>query len=280
MTGFGSATRETDALLATVEAKAVNGRFLKITIKAPPTLSGHDQDLERLCKSHLKRGSITLSINLQPKDPAALVAIDETVVRAYQAAFRRLGLPEDRIPTLPGVIGSGQRALDDGALAPVLEAAEASLVALLVMRKREGAALAEALGDQLDRVDDLREQIGQRAPVVVAEYQSKLAERIAKLLADTDVAVQPEHLAREVAFFADRCDVTEEVDRLGAHVAQARELLAAGDEVGRSLEFLAQEMHREVNTIGSKSADTDISRHVVALKGDLERMKEQLANIE
>jgi len=280
MTGFGAATRETETATVSAEVRAVNGRFFKVSIKAGPALGSGEAQIEALCKSSLRRGSVSVSVTFRSSEPSALVTVDEAVARAYQAAFRRIGLAEDRIPMLPGVVSAGQTRLRDEELALVLEAVAAALEQLVVMREREGRALGGAINALLDSVERLRARIIARAPAVVMDAQARLRERVDRLLSGTDVAVEPDHLAREIALFADRSDVTEELDRLAAHLAQARELVAGGGEVGRSLDFLAQEMHREVNTIGSKSADIELSRDVVALKSELEKIREQVANIE
>ena len=131
-----------------------------------------------------------------------------------------------------------------------------------------------------DSLEDLRSRIAERAPRVALEYQGKLSERVEALLDGSGVAPDPQLLAREVALFADRADISEEIDRLGAHLAQIDEKLSEGREVGRSLDFLAQELLRETNTIGSKSSDEQVTRGVIELKGEVERFKEQVANIE
>lgn len=284
MTGFGAATSESEDLIATVEIKAVNGRFLKVSTKASPRLSRRETELESLVRQRLHRGSLTVSVELQPKDPGDLIAVNEAVARAYQVVFRRLGLAEERIPMLPGVLGTAQARVSDGDWEVVRRATEDALTALLAMRAREGAALAAVVSGLVDEVETLAIQVAARAPVVVEEYQTKLADRVKTLLKaqvpELGGALDPEQLAREVALYADRCDVTEEIDRLAAHIGQARELIEKGGEAGRSLEFVAQEMHREVNTIGSKSSDVALSKLVVKLKTELEKLKEQLANIE
>jgi len=284
MTGFGAATRENDDLAVTVEIKTVNGRFLKLTTKGPPALSARESELEGRVRKRLGRGSVTLSVDLQHKDPSALVAVNEDLVRAYQEVFRRVGLSEERIPVLPGVLGGRHVPLSAAGWELVALATDQALDALVAMRAREGEALAEVLGELLNSVEARVAEVAERAPGVVIEYQTKLRDRIAALMKaqgdELEASLDTEQLAREVAVFADRSDITEEIDRLAAHIAQARELIQAGGEVGRSLEFVAQEMHREVNTIGSKSSDVAISRRVVGLKADLEKVKEQLANIE
>lgn len=287
MTGFGTARCEVAGYNLVVEAKAVNGRFLKTSVKLPGFLAAQESALEAVMKAQLRRGSVTLSVfvsRLQESgdDAVAAVQVNEAMVRGYQAVFKRLGVSTDSIPTLPGVIGQSDRNDVPPALAEALLACAAqALEQLDAMRQREGAALAGVLRELCDQVERVRHAVRQRAPAVVGEYQQKLQQRLAALLAGVDVPVEPSVLAREVALFADRSDITEEVDRLGVHLAQVLMHLESPDgEVGRTLEFLAQEMHREVNTLGSKSADSEISQRVVQMKGDLERFKEQVANVQ
>lgn len=282
MTGFGRAVNEADGLRVSSELKSVNGRGLKLSIKAPSSLAARESLLESKLRERLNRGTVTLVLRVQLTDPSAVVAIDEQVVRAYQDVFRRLNLAEDRIPLMPGVIAqNGNDSLGDAEWTTVCETVNAALDDLVAMRSREGEAMSGVVCGLLDNVASLRDSIAERAPAVVLEYQQKLRERIEQLLEGEDrVRLEPEHLAREVALFADRCDVTEEIDRLHAHVTQARELIAKGGDIGRTLEFVAQEMHREVNTIGSKSSDAQLSKLVIRLKSEVAKIKEQVANIE
>jgi len=161
----------------------------------------------------------------------------------------------------------------------VVEQATRGAVAELVSRREhEGAALGEILSGLCTRIDELRLAVRERSPDVVAEHHAKLRERLQALL--EDATVDEQLLAREIAVLADRADVTEEIDRLGAHVIHAREVLAGDDAAGRTLDFLAQEMLREVNTIGSKSNDAALTRLVIDMKSAVEQLKEQVANIE
>jgi uncharacterized protein (TIGR00255 family) len=185
------------------------------------------------------------------------------------------------VPLLPGVIAQPDTAgLSAEGWALVREATVAALEDLDRMRGVEGAALAGIVGTHLEAIDRLRLEVRARAPEVVRHVQARLTDRQRELLAAVDVPLDPQLVAREVAILADRADVTEELDRLGAHLAQARAKLGQGGEVGRSLDFLAQELLREVNTIGAKSADAEISRCVVELKTRVDQIKEQVANLE
>ena len=286
MTGFGTARCTVAGYDLVVEAKAVNGRFLKTSVKLPNFLAAQESALEGVMKAHLRRGSVTLSVFASrvqdaAADAVAAVQVNEAIVRGYQAVFKRLGVSGDSIPMLPGVIGQSDRNDVAPALVQALLAcATQALEQLDAMRQREGAALAAVLRELCAQVETTRQAVGVRAPRVLTEYQSKLQQRLAALLAGSDLPVEPAVLAREVAVFADRSDITEELDRLGVHLVQVGLHLSQAGEVGRTLEFLAQEMNREVNTLGSKSADSEISQRVVQMKGDLERFKEQVANVQ
>ena len=219
---------------------------------------------------------------LEYKNAEDLVSVDETIAQAYKEILERLGLPLQAVAQLPGVIGGKSRR----ELEPeVLEAMKASA------RGRGGwfgrrcvsvkvSSLKIVVAGLCNDIAAERLAVGERTHEVVASYQGRLKDRLAALLegsgADLDEAV----VAREVAVMADRSDIREEVDRLDAHLKQVAELLEQGDEVGRTLDFLAQEMLREANTIGSKSGDVALARHVVTLKTAIERFKEQVANIE
>jgi uncharacterized protein (TIGR00255 family) len=284
MTGYGAARRETEELSVSVEAKSVNGRFLKVVLKLPPALSPLENEIENLIRRKLQRGSVSLAVELRLSDASVYVSINEDIVRAYQQEFRRLGLNEDRISLLPGVMAHSETKVTEAQWTTIAASVEQALDDMRRMRQREGQALAEAISGMLDQVEHWVGETARRAPAVVVEYHDKLHERVRALIErlgnDLQVAIDRDQVAREVALYADRCDITEELDRLRAHVAQTRDLLKKGGAVGRTLEFLAQEMHREVNTVGSKSADKEISRLVVALKSELERIKEQVANVE
>ena len=284
MTGFGAARCDVAGYHVVVEAKSVNGRFLKITAKMPSTMSAFESQLEARVKERIRRGSVHISIFLQRTAADALVQVNEDVIRAYQGVFTRLGLTHERFAMLPGVLGPTQTERHEplsAELMPAISACvEEALSGLLAMRQHEGDALRAILQDLCVQIAAGAGTVRTRAPHVVTEYQHKLHGRLEMLLAGVEGSIDPQQLAREVAVYADRCDVTEEVDRLGAHLQQTTELLQEAGEIGRTLEFLAQEMHREVNTIGSKSADPALSRCVIQLKSDVERFKEQVANVE
>jgi uncharacterized protein (TIGR00255 family) len=212
-------------------------------------------------------------------------AVAESAAKRLRALGKRLRLRGDvRIRDLllvPGVLADAREGgVPDGATKAALDAVDGALASLVDAREREGAHLALACGALLDRIAAAARAIGARAPDVPKANRDRLTARLASLLEGTAAPVDPAHLAREVASFADRTDVTEEVARLEAHVAHAREILAAGGGAGRRLDFLVQEMNREANTAGSKSPDAALSALVVDLKADVERLREQVQNLE
>jgi uncharacterized protein (TIGR00255 family) len=264
-----------------VEVRSVNGRFFKMTTKMPAWLSAREPQLEALVKEHVLRGSVTMTVFFRRTDIEHLAAIDEEMVIAYQTAFRRLGLAEDAIPLLKGVIGSAEpEMVSDDEWRTVEAAVREALAAMAKAREREGRALQEVLLAACNRLAGLHDALRERTPQLPGEVQARLHHRLTALLAGSDVAVDPQMVAREVAVLADRSDVSEEMDRLAAHIEHTRELLDDGKGAGRKLEFIAQEMLREVNTMGSKSSDVTLARLVIELKTVIEQLKEQLANIE
>lgn len=280
MTGFGSAAAEGDGLRATCECRSVNGRYLKVNFKLPDALRGLEPALEKRLKSKVTRGTVSVSVRIERTEIEALVSVNEDVVKAYQSVFARLGLDTSTIPTLPGVMSSQRLEISAEQQALVESVVEQALTAMVSMRDAEGSALAEHLHELLAGVEREREVVLSRAPAVVNEYRDRMAARVSELLEGSDAELDEATLAREVAIFAARSDVTEEVERIASHLTQIREHLESDESAGRTLDFLGQELHREVNTIGSKSSDADLGRSVIALKGLVDRFKEQVANVE
>ncbi|MBC7792392.1 MAG: YicC family protein [Clostridia bacterium] len=281
MTGYGVGREEAAFGSVDVEVRSVNARFVKVSVKAPSSLGGREADIEALCAKAVKRGTVNISVNLRSKVARTPMVVNEEVALAYQAVFRRLGLPEQGIPHLPGVmVAEAPEAAGTAEWLVVQKALSQALQGLSTTRSREGQALRAILAGSIGKLSDLCVKVAERVPVVVREHAAKLKDRVNTLLADAETHLDPTTLAREVAVLADRSDVTEELDRLGAHLAHATELFASPDSIGRTLEFLAQEMLREVNTAGSKSADAELARLVIEMKSEVERFKEQVANVE
>lgn len=275
------------------ELRSVNGRGLDLRLRVPNGLDGLEPALREAAAKALKRGNVSASLNVTRQeraprltpDPAAL----EQAIALATAVAQRLGAPPPRaeaILSLPGVLraeaAEPEEGQEEAKRAALLKAFEAALKGLAASRTREGAQLATILGALLDEIAALREAAATEAATQPEAQRQRLMENLARILGEGDVRarIPEERLAQEVALLAQRSDVREELDRLSAHVAEARRLLAAGDAVGRKLEFLTQEFVREANTLCSKSASVGLTRLGLELKAAIERLREQSANVE
>jgi uncharacterized protein (TIGR00255 family) len=287
MTGFGSGRGAAGGEELDVEARSVNHKFCEVKVRLPRELAALELEIVKTAKDRLARGGVEIAIRRSAGAAALAPRVDVPLAESYARAFAeiqaRLGLPGP--VTLADVLGADgvvrldERAVDvDAAREALRRGLALALEALVAMRAREGEALARDLGGRLDTVEALVERVAALAPQTVEHHRARLAERIAELT--RGVPLDPGRLAQEVALFADRTDVAEEVTRLRSHAAQVRALLAVAEPAGRKLDFLVQEMHREANTIGSKSQSAEIAGSVVALKAEIERMREQVQNVE
>jgi len=291
MTGFGAAADEVEGVSYSVELRSLNNKYFKATIRLPEELQTLEAEIEPILSRRLTRGSVIATIRFSDVSESAAGTINAAALNRYveqlmaidalshQAA--RLDLAA--LLALPGVIiaDTGEERLERArkSLIPVVNEACDKLIA---MRIREGKTLLDELHRHGDRIVTLLAEIAERAPQVVQLFQERLRQRIDGLLAGLGTSVREEDLIREVAVFAERSDIAEEIVRLQGHLEQFREIIDADDNepAGRTLDFLAQEMLREANTIASKSADVAISRRIVEIKGVIDRIKEQAANVE
>jgi len=289
MTGYGAARVQNRRVAVEVEARSVNARSLKATVRTPAILAPRESDLEALVRRHLRRGSVTVYVRLQFVRPEDVMRVRTEVVRGFArelAKLRRAGLVEG--PLTPEALAALPGGLETAAEHPLRQedwrivktAVEAALRALDRMRQREAGHLVRDLKAIARRMRTNLKRVERRTPLVVKEYGRRLKERVDTLLAGSGAQLDPATLAREVAIYAERSDVAEEVTRLGAHLDEFARYLATEGEIGRTLDFLSQEMLRETNTIGSKSQDVEIARAAIALKSDIDRLKEQVQNLE
>jgi uncharacterized protein (TIGR00255 family) len=287
MTGFGAARGAAGGEELDVEVRSVNHKFCEVKVRLPRELGALEVEAAKLVKERLARGGVDVTVRRAAGAGALAPRVDVALAEAYARAFAeiqaRLGLPGavtlGEVLAAEGVVRLDERTVDvDGAREALRAGLSAALDGLLVMRAREGEALARDLAARLDTVDEHARKVAELAPQTVEHHRARLSERIAELA--RGVPLDPARLAQEVALFADRTDVAEEMTRLASHVAQARALLALPEPAGRKLDFLVQEMHREVNTIGSKSQSGQIAALVVLLKAEIERMREQVQNVE
>ena len=290
MTGFGQACTEADGVVYTVEVRTVNNRYFKAQIRVPDIAAYLEGELERLHRNAIHRGSVNYSLRMKNVSGQALFDIDENTLSAYIQRLRKLLESEDvhsRIDlasmlSLPGIV---QPVIPDEAQMEkmrqvILSLSQQALAQLKQSRCEEGKAVTADLMQNLDRIAERLDAIGRRAETVVQEYHERLRDRVDQLLAKAQLKLDQDLLAREVAIFAERCDIAEEVSRLGAHLVQFRECCESGGAVGRRLDFMSQEMLREANTIASKSSDTTINQAVIDIKCAIDRIKEQVQNIE
>lgn len=288
MTGFGRCTAQRDGRKVSVELKSVNHRNLDLNIRLYRTVSFLEEFIRSQLSARLARGHVDVYLHYaNERDDQKRVAVDLPLARAYAGALRSLGgalrargrLTLDTLAALPDVMKVTEAGEDEEALRALAgEALAGALDELTAMRGREGERLRADLLDRLAELERIRERIIERAPAAVADYRDKLKARIAEL---TDgVPADEGRLAVEVALFADRAGIDEELVRLGSHIGQMRALLSNGEAVGRKLDFLVQEMNREVNTICSKAAGIDITNAGLAAKCEIEKIREQVQNIE
>ncbi|MDB5309549.1 MAG: hypothetical protein JWO38_3751 [Gemmataceae bacterium] len=293
MTGFGEARTQTDDLAVAVEVRAVNNRYLKVTVRGTDPYPMLEPELEKVIRRHVRRGTLLVQVRLerqtQPTDLALNTVALQTYLRQVRAACDAAGTPEYAAPLLAGVLALPGVAPEAARFGPppeeewpvVEKTLEDALRKLDSMRRDEGRAMATELLLHHRHIGDQLELIRQHLPAVMAEYRQRILDRVRQAVGDAGVPVEPQHLIREVALFADRTDVAEEVTRLTSHLDQFAEVVRKGDEgAGRKLEFVVQEMSRETNTLGSKAGDVTISRHVVEIKATLEKIRELVQNVE
>ncbi|NMB39523.1 MAG: YicC family protein [Firmicutes bacterium] len=287
MTGFGHTEKTKDDWQIMVEIRSVNHRYLDPVIRLPRRYQALEEPILKIVKEKINRGRIEIYVNIEElADKDRMVKIDKGIVRGLHAQWKELqqelplsDLTFEHIIQLPDVIHISDLEIDWDSLTDIVcDAVYSGLEQLNAMRLAEGKRLAEDLNHKIDLVEQLICQIEERAPFVVDEYRQRLQERLQDLLEGT--SLNQERFETEVTIFADKCTIDEEIVRLFSHVDQFRQSLNQNEPVGRKLDFLIQEMNREVNTIGSKANDLCITKLVLSLKSELERIREQVQNLE
>ncbi|SEN22930.1 TIGR00255 family protein [Stigmatella aurantiaca] len=288
MTGFGAGRARVGDEEVSVEVRSLNHKFCEVKARLPRDLSALEAGVVKQVKDRLARGSVDVQVKRQVVTASGTVpVVDVALAREYARAFRELasalGSPTEvswtQVSTQPGVIRLEEKGMDvESASKAVLTALEQALGALEQMRQVEGEAIRADLDARLKLIEGWSREVAALAPRAVEDYRQRLTERVAELA--RGVAVEPQRLAQEVAMFAERTDIAEEVTRLASHLEQFRALMASNEPAGRRMDFLVQEMHREVNTTGSKSQHAEISTRVVSMKAEVERIREQVQNVE
>ncbi|QEM68781.1 YicC family protein [Geobacter sp. FeAm09] len=288
MTGYGKGEATTEQGTFTVEIRSVNHRYGEVSVRMPRGFMALENEVKRAVSAQLKRGKIDVFVQWEEALAAeSLPQVDTALARSYFTTFNHLAgelgllgqVPLSLVIAQKGVLREGSTTLaEDDYRDQLMSAVQAAVTAMDAMRTREGEALAADLSARRAQVAEWTALIRERTPAVVVEYRQKLKARLDQLLEGTEM--DETRLAQEVALMADRCDVTEELVRLASHFGQFDEALRLPEPVGRKLDFLMQEMNREVNTIGSKSSDAEITSLVIRIKAEMEKMREQVQNIE
>lgn len=289
MTGYGRSQRQLDGWDITVEIKSVNHRYFEFSCRAPRSCGYMEDKLKGLAQSRISRGKVDLYLQLANTGTRceSQVRVNLELAKSYVAALQALsdatGLPNDldlaALSRYPDILTPERVELDEDALwQAVSQVANEALDRFVQMRETEGARLREDILQRLDTIERLTETVQAQSPQTVEAYRARLYQKLGTLLADRNI--DDARVLTEAAIFADRVAVDEETVRLKSHLAQFRDILTQPDPVGRKLDFLTQELNREANTIGSKAQDAEIAAVVISLKSELEKIREQIQNVE
>lgn len=290
MTGYGRGEAANDRIKIVVEVKSVNHRYSEIVAKIPKKMNPFEERVKSLIKDQVQRGRIELFVNYEEQVGAdyAILPNDAVLDQYHQALThlkQRYGLKDEVTLSLmsrhPEAFRIEYVEVDGESIWTVLrEAAVSAISQMMEMRRAEGVKLVEDIHERIGQMKVRLEKIERQSPQIVEAYRQKMRDRLTDLLSDMGIQIDEARIAHEIAIFADKTNVTEEIVRLKSHFDQIGDILSQGGAAGRKLDFLVQEMNREVNTIGSKSPDFDISNDVIELKSELEKIREQIQNIE
>jgi uncharacterized protein (TIGR00255 family) len=290
MTGHGEAHRQQNGVVVAVELRTINNRYFKIASRISEGYAALESKIEEFIRRHIRRGTVQVTVRVDRQATPDDYQLNRVVLASYYRQLKAIyeQLQADRpvqlesLLVLPGAVD--QRAaenVDAETDWPLVEQTlAAAMESLSRMRVDEGRAMAADLKANCELVARDLTQIDARAPLVVDAYRGRLSERLNKMLAEFGVQVEAADIVREVGIFAERSDIAEEIVRLRSHLDQFDTIMALSESSGRKLEFLMQEMFRETNTIGSKSNDAEIARHVIEVKAAIERMREMIQNVE
>lgn len=288
MTGYGRAQRTVDGMNITLEIKSVNHRYFEFAARLPRSYGFLEEKLKGYFSGTISRGKVECSLQIEAEaEPDILISLNHPLVKSYLDAYKELsdayGLENDitvsGISRISDIFTVRKQQVDEDRIwAAVAVVAEEALAGFTAMREREGERLKADVTSRLDLILERVEFVEKRSPETVKEYNAKLLSRLRELLADTSIDEQ--RILTEAAIFADKVAVAEETVRLRSHISQLRAFLEASEPVGKKMDFLIQELNREANTIGSKGQDVEIARRVVDIKAEIEKIREQIQNIE
>jgi uncharacterized protein (TIGR00255 family) len=290
MTGFGSGEATVSGVTITVELRSVNHRFLDVAVRLPAVLAPLESEVQKLLKERLARGRITCGVQLKAMTGAlpllldenrldqALTFLQEAAAKLAARTGRQIDITLDHLLAIPELFRSEESLLEDEAVPAALrDALNGAIDELLAMKEREGRELVAEMETRLGRLRGHLREVQRQVPQAAQEALTRLQARLAQLALDS---VDPQRLAQEAALLADRSNINEECERLASHLEQFGAALSEGGQVAKRLHFLLQEMHREVNTMGSKTSLLAITQIVIAMKDEVESMREQVQNLE
>lgn len=288
MTGYGGAKGSAEGLSVSIELKSVNNRYLDVSVKLPRTMLFAEEPIKAAVGRHISRGKVDVFVTVdQSASDDMEVRVNEPLLKGYiealSAAAEKFGLQNDMtvmsLCRLPDVLSTDRREIDSSALMTgITEILERALTEYDAMRLREGEKLRDDVLARLETISRLTGVVEENAPKTVAEYRARLEQKLQEVLATANI--DESRVLTEAAIFADKIAVDEETVRLRSHIRQYRDILEKNEPVGRKLDFLTQELNRETNTIGSKCQDLDITRIVVDMKAEIEKIREQIQNLE
>jgi uncharacterized protein (TIGR00255 family) len=288
MTGFGEARFQSPRWTIVVEVRTINNRHFKLSARISESHAMFEPALEQLVREKVRRGTVQVNLRIdRPRRPEDY-RLNLTALASYRDQLKALQVPDERavdfsgLLALPGVIldSSSEEAIPAEDWPEIARVVGEALAQLEASRAQEGKAMALELGTLAREIGGHLSAVAERAPQAVLALQARLRERIQSLVHDSGVTIESRDLARETAILADRCDIAEEIVRLRAHLSQFQEIIDEPQSAGRKLEFVAQEIGREINTVGSKASDVQISRVVVEVKALLEKIRELVQNVE
>ncbi|MBR5491187.1 MAG: YicC family protein [Oscillospiraceae bacterium] len=288
MTGYGSAKGSCEGFDITIELKSVNNRYLDTSVRLPRSFLFAEEAIKACVQKHISRGKVDVFVSVaNTGDDSVVVSVNEPLAKGYAAAIKKIAelcdLPDElsalSIARMSDVLSVEKKEADKELLAAGITAiCENALDEFDAMRLREGAKLSADVEERLVTIENYVSSVEERSPETVAEYREKLWKKMSEVLSSTTVDEQ--RILTEAAIFADKVAVDEETVRLRSHIAQMRGMLASGSPIGRKMDFLIQEFNRESNTIGSKCNNSDIAKIVIELKSEIEKIREQIQNIE
>ena len=288
MTGYGNAVGASGDIGLTVEVRSVNNRFLDCSVRMPRMYIFAEDKIKAVVQKYISRGKVDVFVTVDSsKADDVVVSLNEPLAEAYIAAYKKMsekyGLKNDltsvSLGRIQDVFTVEKKEIDADAFTADIEAvAAAALANFNAMREVEGDKLRSDILAKLDNIEALAAKVEERSPQTVAEYRARLEQKMSEVLATADI--DKARIVTEAAIFADKVAVDEELVRLRSHIAQMRDMLAKDGAIGRKLDFLTQELNREANTTGSKCSDVEITRMVVDIKSEIEKIREQIQNIE